>query len=527
MSLQNTTNQEVVKLKKKLDAAVNARLELQSSLEVQSSAFIQFITKLSQTAKGIDVVLDNKLAKLRKTLEKSLSWQEVENMFKDISQLLQKHSTNNDKNIDQLHEKFHHAGLVLQQLKNLPPSLRRELRGLIDETKERKNSVLLYISPLSTLLEYYQAVLKAKEKMINNATQGVTPEAAVKTKQVDHDVIERFSLFLTKLNVSTPYKLRINKIRTELSSSISHQHLLDSFLEVFDIINKDLIQERNTAKAFLSTLSTTLSSVQNAVQTTVASTDEAKTKHNILNQKLKKNITEMAAGLNSANSLVDMKIDINEKLKNIAASLEEKTTFEIAQFKEMSANLSKMQEKVSQLEIQGKSFEKLIQEQQARSYQDALTKLGNRAAFDDYFAQQMVRFHNAPFELAIVVLDLDNFKRINDTYGHTAGDKTLQVIASTLTKSVTKKEFVGRYGGEEFVMIFSNINQEELIKKLNNIRLKVARLPFKFKNDKVSMTMSIGATHITSADNVHIAFERADVALYQAKENGKNQVIYA
>ena len=315
MSLQNTTNQEVVKLKKKLDAAVNARLELQSSLEVQSSAFIQFITKLSQTAKGIDVALDNKLAKLRKTLEKSLSWQEVENMFKDISQLLQKHSTNNDKNIDQLHEKFHHAGLVLQQLKNLPPSLRRELRGLIDETKDRKNSVLLYISPLSTLLEYYQAVLKAKEKMINNATQGITPEAAVKTKQVDHDVIERFSLFLTKLNVSTPYKLRINKIRTELSSSISHQHLLDSFLEVFDIINKDLIQERNTAKAFLSTLSTTLSSVQNAVQTTVASTDEAKTKHNILNQKLKKNITEMAAGLNSANSLVDMKIDINEKLK--------------------------------------------------------------------------------------------------------------------------------------------------------------------------------------------------------------------
>ena len=409
MSQQNAVNSELAELKKKLDSAINSRLSLQRDLEVQSSTFVQFIIKLSQTAKGIDVLLDNRLAKLRKAFKKSLSWEDIEILLADISKLLKQHSAKNDQNIDNLHQQFEQAGLLLQQVKNLPPALRRELRTLINDNEDTKGSVLQYIAPLSQLLAFYQAALKAKEsepsKNINahqvaDANVSVAPTA-------NKDVVERFSSFLTRLNVSTPYKLHINKIKNELSPTISHQDLLENFLEVFEIINKDLIQERNTAKAFLSTLCTTLSSVQTAVETTITSSEKAQTKHNQLNQKLRKDITEMAEGLNKANSLVDIKIDINEKLKGIVSSLEEKSSFELTQFKEMTMQLSQMKEKVNQLENQGKAFEKLIQEQQARSYQDALTKLGNRAAFDDYFAQKMVRFHNAPFELAIVVLDLE------------------------------------------------------------------------------------------------------------------------
>jgi diguanylate cyclase (GGDEF)-like protein len=123
-------------------------------------------------------------------------------------------------------------------------------------------------------------------------------------------------------------------------------------------------------------------------------------------------------------------------------------------------------------------------------------------------------------------MDLDNFKRINDTYGHTAGDKTLQVISSTLKKYVGNEAFIARYGGEEFVLIFSSINKKDLVDKLNKLRLQVAKLPFKFKNNKVTITISIGASHIKKNDNVHMAFERADGALYQAKEKGKNTVVY-
>ena len=128
--------------------------------------------------------------------------------------------------------------------------------------------------------------------------------------------------------------------------------------------------------------------------------------------------------------------------------------------------------------------------------------------------------------MAITVIDLDDFKRINDTYGHTAGDKTLQVIANTLTKVIGEDAFIGRYGGEEFVLIFSGLDKSTVINKLNNLRKKVASLPFTFKNNRVSITLSIGVTLIEKDDNVHSAFERADTALYQAKKDGKNRVIY-
>ncbi|MFT5002655.1 MAG: diguanylate cyclase, partial [Flavobacteriales bacterium] len=221
-----------------------------------------------------------------------------------------------------------------------------------------------------------------------------------------------------------------------------------------------------------------------------------------------------------------VKEDINNKLQCIASTLEQKSKFEQKSQQLFADKLKEMSVKVEQLEKQSKTFEIKLADQQKKSMQDALTKLANRAAFDDFFAKAMVRFHHKPFELALVVIDIDDFKNINDTYGHTAGDKTLQVIANSIVKNVSQKVFVGRYGGEEFVLIYSNTQEETLTAELNALNKFITRLPFKFKGNKVSISLSIGATHITSDDNIHTAFERADQAMYKAKKQGKNQVIY-
>ena len=186
-----------------------------------------------------------------------------------------------------------------------------------------------------------------------------------------------------------------------------------------------------------------------------------------------------------------------------------------------------MATKVAILEQQSQQFAKELAEQHRKNMYDALTKLHNRAAFDEYFTLSMVRFHNKPFDLALVVMDIDNFKNINDTYGHTAGDKTLQVIAKTIQKQVSKSGFVARYGGEEFVIIYKHTKKSALVNELNLLNKHIAHLPFKFKNTKVSITLSMGVTHITQGDNIHTAFERADEAMYKAKSQGKNQVIYS
>ncbi len=518
-------------LKNKLDAAKKSHSALDVDFKTQMSLLTQFIGKLSQTSKGIDVQLDNKLATLRQMLTKSAPLSDIENLIKIISVLLQKHSLTNEHNIRQMHEQFKNAGLTLQKSSGLPDKLRRELRSLLSETEQHKDALVQYIPLLSKLLTIYDNTLKAKssstpEMGLLTSAANVTNNQAVADNHVDHALIERFSNILSNLTLSDLHTQQIIKIKSTLEDSMSNDKLLNSFLAAFDVIVEDLKQERNTAKVFLHTLSETLSTVQSAVKTTLAINKSNCGQHDEINNQLNKQIAEMASGLDNANSLADVKVDINAKLQLIAKSLAKKVSLEKQQQQQLESQLVSMTEKVNHLEEQSLTFERRIKEQQAKSMQDALTKLSNRAAFDDYFAKTMVRFHHDEFELAVAVLDLDDFKRINDTYGHTAGDKTLQVIANTLTKKIGDDAFIGRYGGEEFVLIFSNFNKTQVLEKLDKLRQQVARLPFKFKNNKVTITTSIGVCHVKKNDNIHIAFERADTALYQAKAKGKNTIVY-
>ena len=531
MSNNPAANKEITLLKKKLELAITSRADVEKDLNSQSSLLITFIEKLSLVCKGMDITLDNKLAKLRLLLKQSAPLADIQAHIAATSLLLKKQSQINISNLNQLHERFHIAGLALQKINGLPADLRRKLRSLITESKDPKDAVIQYVPLLSQLLTFYDDALAAK--FIDAAPVGGLlgqQNSTTKTVEVNNDAelkyIARFETIIADLVVSDKHAKDIAVIKSQLNEGISNNSLLDSFLAVFDVIIEDLNDERNTAKVFLSTLSETLTTVQFAVKTTLNSCKESQSQHGLLNEQLQKQIVDMANGLDKATSLADIKVDINAKLKLIAGTLLKKTTFEREQQDALHGQLSSMTEKVELLEKQSRNFEKRIQEQQARSLQDALTKLNNRAAFDEYFAREMVRFHNKNFDLAIVVMDLDNFKRINDTYGHTAGDKTLQVISSTLKKHIGSDAFIARYGGEEFVLVFSGTNQENLIDKLNRLRLQVAKLPFKFKSNKVTITISIGVTHIQQDDNVHMAFERADGALYQAKEKGKNNVVY-
>lgn len=532
MTSNSAVDKELAALKRKLDSAVSSRANIESDLSHQSSLFSEFIIKLSQVAKGTDTALDNKLAKLRTLFTKSASIESIEELINDISQILHQYTTKNDVEMRALQDKFMQGGQSLQKIKGLPDDLRRQLRALINENQEVKSTLPQYVPILSQLLTFYQHALKQGNvsTLSNGVLQSAVTKAPVKTETSQSldkvKIVKRFEEYLAKITISRQYQEQLKKIRSELSEDMPRQKLLASFLAAFDVISLDLQRERNTAKIFLSTLSETLATVQSAVTTTVKSQESAQAKLQQLNDKMQSQICEMANDLDKANSLVDIKVDINAKLQAIAKTLEEKTSFEHSQQALFTEQLITMQERVARLEEQSKTFEKRIQEQQEKSLQDALTKLNNRAAFDEHFAKETARCQHKRIPLAIVVADLDNFKRINDTYGHTAGDKTLQVLANTFKKHLEKHAFVARYGGEEFVFVFTDINKDELLHILNLLRKTVAKLPFKFKNNKVSMTLSIGATHVTQEDNVHIAFERADTALYQAKENGKNQVVY-
>ena len=152
---------------------------------------------------------------------------------------------------------------------------------------------------------------------------------------------------------------------------------------------------------------------------------------------------------------------------------------------------------------------------------DGLTHIPNRRSFDtklgDYLSNALL--NNAKFSL--IMLDIDRFKEINDTFGHQAGDSVLSELASLIKENIRRDDFFARFGGEEFMIISKNIGVEGAVELAEKLRQKIETQGF---SSKVNVKCSFGVSGYKRDDTAESIVKRADEALYKAKENGRNRV---
>lgn len=163
---------------------------------------------------------------------------------------------------------------------------------------------------------------------------------------------------------------------------------------------------------------------------------------------------------------------------------------------------------------------------QQRVTHDALTGLLNRSAIFDILHKQILRAKRGGYGVAVIMIDIDYFKSINDTYGHMAGDAVLGEIADRLTQSARAHEYIGRYGGEEFLAIISPYDQASATKVAERFRQAIADAPIQADQSSIPVTISIGvAAGATEATlDADLLLRHADEALYAAKRKGRNRV---
>lgn len=163
-----------------------------------------------------------------------------------------------------------------------------------------------------------------------------------------------------------------------------------------------------------------------------------------------------------------------------------------------------------------------------QSIHDPLTGLHNRYYLDEIMPQELERAEYESIPLSVVIVDIDHFKTVNDTYGHAAGDEVLKKIANCLTQSVRKNDFLFRYGGEEFVILIPGISYKQARERMEFCRREIQTMKISYQGTDISVTISGGiavySTHGTTQDALLIA---ADKALYTSKERGRNQITLA
>ncbi|MBQ8168501.1 GGDEF domain-containing protein [bacterium] len=159
------------------------------------------------------------------------------------------------------------------------------------------------------------------------------------------------------------------------------------------------------------------------------------------------------------------------------------------------------------------------------SVTDPLTGLYNRRHFEESLEREFLRASRYKNNLSFAIIDVDFFKKINDTYGHSAGDYVLKEVAYLILQCFRKTDMVFRYGGEEFAVIITETPLERAVIPLERLRKLIEEYPFNYYSKDIKVTVSIGISEVNEkTETVHNLFENADKALYKAKESGRNQI---
>jgi len=173
-------------------------------------------------------------------------------------------------------------------------------------------------------------------------------------------------------------------------------------------------------------------------------------------------------------------------------------------------SLSKMKRRVNELEKD--------------IFHDPLTGAGNRKFLEIKINTAILEYNQHQIPFGLLFLDIDHFKTINDTYGHLEGDHVLRNTAKNLSGHLRGTDIYGRWGGEEFIALLYNINKESLSRITEKLCALIASSAITVNGEKISVSVSIGATLVRKTDTMTSIIERADQLMYQSKQNGRNQV---
>ncbi|TFG90368.1 MAG: diguanylate cyclase [Syntrophobacterales bacterium] len=166
----------------------------------------------------------------------------------------------------------------------------------------------------------------------------------------------------------------------------------------------------------------------------------------------------------------------------------------------------------------------LIEELQEKAFQDTLTSLPNRRYLDRYLMSKLDESSRYDWTFGLIFFDIDHFKAVNDTYGHDVGDEALKMLARTLVHSSRSFDTVGRWGGEEFVVVVANVDSDKLRSIAERYRSMVENSTVTTGSVDFKMTVSLGATLACAGDTLDSLVKRADGLMYQSKMAGRNRV---
>ena len=464
---------EATKLKKAIEEVADSILGLEAIREKKKNEtkkqFIDLIDGIQPAGK-----IEGKLSKLSKKISKTSSVKEISPLITELAKLLVK-------------------GL-----------------SLADKKKDKDKSFL------SSIIRKDD---KEAEKII------IQKPASIEASLDLDDAIKSLIDLLEKMVLPSDLQVEANLIKRKLSQEADENIFIDALERTVgitaDVLDK-VKKEKKEIEDFLKQLTGRLHELDKDIRETSRIRELTHLQGQEMADSMKTEMTSMEEGISNINNLDELKTAIQSRVILLRNHVDSFLSDEGEKNKEAVTLIEQLKQQVKDMESESEELKQQIEKERQQTLRDVLTEIPNRLAYGERLNLELANFRRNKNPFTLVVWDIDFFKKVNDVYGHAAGDQVLKLVATILNKNMRETDFIARFGGEEFVSILpaTDIKAAQLV--TDKLRELIATSNFHFREEAVKITVSAGFAEVKDNEDEENLFIRADKALYKAKESGRN-----
>jgi len=554
--------------------ALDQQEQLEKSLTAQQELLRRALVRVSVAADGQDDALDGILSQLRERMRGTIEG-DINSLLARLDEVTLNFEQYRDQNAQDVRQSLMETIKPLQAL-DLTRGVKKEISQYLSQLPERSKKIRLYPALLQQLAIIQQHVFQeieqpkigflqkllgsndAAKTSSKNITENLSEANEHKTADINYaeinaelnvpvlsdksnqtrgssvsrdflpqEFVEQITAvinqFLIGLENEVPLIKKVEVIRARLNTATTADAFIKTLEVLRDLVMQAYLSANQAFAAYLKNVNQELADIYSLVGGAVESESTRRAENNKLQNSVRMEMENLEYNAESATDLAQLKNLVQSQIGNIRQALDHYQQSEQDQ-NQLATQLETLASKIKVMEDEAEKNRTVLEKQRYKALHDPLTELPNREYYNERVNYEYQRWQRYSRPLTLAVFDIDHFKRINDGHGHQAGDRVLKVIGRSVAKRLREVDFFCRFGGEEFVALMPETSLTDALPVLETIRAAIANAAFNYKEQPISITLSIGVTEFKVGDDVEVAFARADEALYAAKSSGRNSI---
>ncbi len=352
-----------------------------------------------------------------------------------------------------------------------------------------------------------------------------TSASKATTEKPEAPINEVLTILLEKLTVVQGAGDSAQRLQSEALDRAEDSNWAETLNRIVDCISETLNklnQEKFELEDFIIQVTQQLAKIAEVIATDQKDNLSDFEDRRSLQQMMLVSMKTIEADFDNASEIGQMKNVVAKNLKQIQSGIDSFVNRANERHEAIDDRNNHLVAQIAAMDQKTQLLKHKLDENRKKLLFDTLTGAGSRLSYDETMGQELARWNRYGTSFSYAILDIDHFKKINDTYGHSAGDKALMIVAKMMMSQIRKSDSLFRIGGEEFVLLLPNTTVDKADSMVNKLRETIAKSAIHCKQQRVVLTLSAGLTEPLKNDVIKSLYERADSALYKAKNSGRN-----